>query len=59
MEKILISACLLGAKVRYDGSFGKQKITEMEVTAALLTQFGVKVFSENQLEEANQFFEYY
>lgn len=33
----------------YDGTYSRQKIAGQGVTAALLTQHGVKVFNENQL----------
>ena len=36
----------------YDGSFSSKKITDVGVTTALLQQHGIKVFSENQIEEA-------
>lgn len=39
----------------YDGSFSRQKIIGQGVTAALLTQHGIKVFNENQLQEAAEY----
>ena len=45
MQKILISACLLGAKVRYNAIDGQS------ITAALLTQHGIQVFNEEQIQE--------
>ncbi len=39
-----------GNKFIYDGSFKKKAIDGMGVTAALLIQNGIKVFSEDQLD---------
>lgn len=45
-----------GSGAVYDGSFSGQKIPGEGVTAALLRQRGVRVFSEDQLAEADAFF---
>ncbi len=42
-----------GSGFIFDGSFSNAKADGMGVTAALLTQNGVKVFSEHQLAEAD------
>jgi uncharacterized protein YbbK (DUF523 family) len=39
-----------GSNQNYDGSFTKQLIQEMGVTARLLTQHGVTVFNEDSIE---------
>lgn len=36
----------------YDGTYSRKRIVGQGVTAALLTQHGIKVFNENQLMEA-------
>jgi len=41
-----------GTRLTYDGSFSGIKVEGQGVTAALLTQAGVQVFSELELEEA-------
>ena len=41
----------------YDGSFSGQKISGMGVSAKLLTEHGVKVFCEQTLVEANQYYQ--
>ena len=41
-----------GNVLTYDGSFGGVKVPGQGVTAALLTQAGVQVFSELELEDA-------
>lgn len=40
-----------GSHFIYDGTFTSNKIAGMGVTASLLTQHGIKIFSEEQLEE--------
>ncbi len=40
-----------GSSTIYDGTFSHRKIPGQGLTACLLAQNGVKVFSENQLEE--------
>lgn len=40
-----------GSTLIYDGSFSNQKIAGQGVTSRLLTQAGIKVFSESNLEE--------
>ena len=52
LPKLLVSACLLGNPVRYDGSFTRQSISASGVTTALLQQHGVKVFSQFEIDEA-------
>jgi uncharacterized protein YbbK (DUF523 family) len=47
---VLISACLIGKRVRYDGSFSKQKTPGKGITSALLEQNGIRVFSEQNVE---------
>lgn len=42
-----------GNKEIYDGSFSNKKILGQGVTAALLTQHGVRVFNESEVLEAN------
>ncbi|WP_181113804.1 DUF523 domain-containing protein [Pseudomonas japonica] len=46
-----------GNEQTYDGSFSGRKVAGEGVTAALLTQHGVKVFNEGQLAEAQAFLE--
>lgn len=41
-----------GSQVVYDGSFKRHLIPGMGVTAALLTQHGIMVFDETQIDEA-------
>lgn len=41
----------------YDGTYSRQRIMGQGVTAALLTQHGIKVFNENQLEAAAHYLE--
>jgi len=41
-----------GSSVVYDGTFSKKLIDGMGVAAALLAQHGIKVFDENQIDEA-------
>jgi uncharacterized protein YbbK (DUF523 family) len=41
-----------GSSQIYDGSFSRNLIAGMGVTAALLTQHGIKVFDENQIDQA-------
>ncbi len=43
-----------GSTLIYDGSFANKKIAGQGVTSQLLTQAGIKVFSENNLEELVQ-----
>lgn len=40
-----------GSQFIYDGSFSGQRKSGMGVAAALLTEYGIKVFSDNQLTE--------
>lgn len=40
-----------GSTLIYNGSFSNKKITGQGVTSILLTQAGIKVFSENNLHE--------
>lgn len=40
-----------GSTLIYDGSFSNKKITGQGVTSKLLTQAGIRVFSENNLHE--------
>ena len=40
-----------GSTLIYDGSFSNKKIAGQGVTSQLLTQAGIRVFSENNLEE--------
>lgn len=40
-----------GSTLIYDGSFSNHKIVGQGVTSMLLTQQGIKVFSENNIEE--------
>lgn len=44
-----------GSGYIYDGTFSGTKIHERGVTAALLESAGVRVFSEEQFAEANEF----
>ena len=44
-----------GSSYIYDGTFSGTKIHERGVTAALLESAGVRVFSEEQLADANEF----
>ena len=48
MEKILVSACMIGQKVRYDAS-------EVEPGDGLLERNGVRVFSERNTAEAETY----
>ena len=41
-----------GSGVIYDGTFSRKQIPGMGVTAALLTQHGIQVFDENQIDLA-------
>ena len=41
----------------YDGTYSRQRIAGQGVTAALLTQHGIKVFNENQLMEVAEYLE--
>jgi len=41
----------------YDGSFSNKKIKQEGVTAALLRSNGIKVFTEDQLEEVKKIFD--
>ena len=43
-----------GSTVIYDGSFADRKISGAGVTATLLNQHGIHVFSQHQLEDANE-----
>ena len=40
-----------GKGLVYDGTFSGTKIKGMGVTASLLTKHGVKIYSENNIEE--------
>ena len=42
-----------GSSFIYDGTFSGNKLADMGVTAALLQQAGLHVFSENELEQAD------
>lgn len=42
-----------GSSFTYDGSFSGARVPHAGVAAALLRQSGIHVFSENQLEQAN------
>ena len=42
-----------GSKHIYDGSFSNRKISGAGVTATLLTQHGIHVFSQHELTQAN------
>lgn len=53
--KILVSACLVGERVRYDGSFTGVSEAGKGVTVALFEENGVRVFSEHQMAEANSY----
>ena len=44
-----------GSGYIYDGTFSATKVRERGVTAALLESAGVRVFSEEQFAEANEF----
>ena len=46
-----------GSNLQYDGSFSGQKIRGCGVTAALLAENGIRVFSQHQLAEAADFLE--
>lgn len=46
-----------GSQMIYDGSFSGQKIAGMGVTAKLLSSHGIKVFCEQTLVEANQYYQ--
>ncbi len=41
-----------GSQQIYDGTFSRTRISGMGVTAALLTQHGIKVFDEDHIDEA-------
>ncbi len=41
----------------YDGTYSRQRIVGQGVTAALLTQHGIKVFNENQLMAVAEYLE--
>jgi len=43
-----------GSELTYDGSFSNTKIMGQGVTAALLTKHGIKVFSEDSIEQLAQ-----
>ncbi|GHE88671.1 DUF523 domain-containing protein [Thalassotalea profundi] len=42
-----------GSHTIYDGTFSNSKISGMGVTAALLEENGIQVFSEHQIDELN------
>lgn len=44
-----------GSTTIYDGSFSGKKITQAGITATLLRQNGIKVFSEQQIDEADAY----
>jgi uncharacterized protein YbbK (DUF523 family) len=44
-----------GSSFVYDGSFTGARVAGPGVTAALLERFGIRVFNEDQLEEAERF----
>ena len=44
-----------GSSLIYDGTFSRTKFAGSGVTAALLSQNGIKVFNENQISEANEY----
>ena len=44
-----------GSGFIYDGTFSGQRVTEQGVTTALLQQNGIRVFSEQQFDEADAF----
>lgn len=44
-----------GSSKIFDGHFSKVKIQGSGVTASLLSQHGIKVFSQHQLSEVNQY----
>ncbi len=46
-----------GSQQIYDGSFSRTQKDGMGVTAALLTQHGIRVFDEDQIDEALDFAE--
>lgn len=46
-----------GNNTIYDGSYSGKKIPGMGVTAALLAEYGVTVFNENQIDLAETFLE--
>ncbi|MBS0879836.1 hypothetical protein JK231_04350 [Pantoea sp. JGM49] len=48
MERILVSACLMGLTVRYNGS------DKLLISRTLLRQHGIEVFNEAQLRELIQ-----
>jgi uncharacterized protein YbbK (DUF523 family) len=52
MVQILISACLLGEPVRYDGSFSGAQRPGAGVTAAFFEQNNIRVFSQHRISEA-------
>ncbi|MFO1257555.1 MAG: DUF523 domain-containing protein [Gammaproteobacteria bacterium] len=44
-----------GSHLIYDGTFTNQKILGMGIAATLLDQYGIKLFTENQLAEADNY----
>ena len=46
-----------GSSQIYDGSFRRRPIPGSGVTAAMLSQYGIKVFSQHQLSEAFRYLE--
>lgn len=48
-----------GTSFIYDGTFTATKIFNLGVTAALLEQSGIQVFSENQLAEADKLIKHF
>ena len=44
-----------GSSFVYDGSFSGTRASDAGVTAALLAQHGIRVFSENEIETAEEF----
>lgn len=44
-----------GSSIIYDGRFKRHKVAGQGVTAALLTQQGIRVFNQHQLVEADAF----
>lgn len=44
-----------GARFIYDGTFSGARVRQRGVTAAILENAGVRVFSEEQLEEASEY----
>ena len=49
MDKVLVSACLLGTPCRYDGTFSRRLAPGDGVTAGLLKAHGIKVYGESGL----------